>query len=446
MAHMFSWFLSFLAFLVDTATASTIEWAGRPDDQASASNNTADLNVALATLLPGDTLSIPNSTFWLTGGVRSTGLVNVTLRLDGTLRFLAERKGWPVEACAHDHNKTCVQKAILIANARGLTLTSAGAGMVDGNGAAWWGYLNYLRYAEDRPKLLTIQNATDVLVERWHFRQSAYHTFHADDVARVEIRFCSIDNRVNAADSHSVENLAALNTDGFDVQGRDIHIHHTSVWNQDDCFTIVPTNSNTGVNARCTENILVEHVNASGLGLTVGSISASTHHSCIRNVTFRHATMHHTYKGIYMKVDNHVTNPNATAEITNILYENITMEEPEQVPIWIGPAQEADSKNACSLAWPELPGSKCPPPIPTVDWTNVTLRNIRVVGAKVSPGIIFGNSENPMRGLVFDNVVFDPVDPKARPWKEQFYYCKGVDRGVATHGTMPVPPCFSTTS
>ena len=177
--------LASFALLVD---AATIEWPGRPDDEGSASNNTAALNAALAALLPGDTLSIPNRTFWLAGGVRSTGLVNATLRLDGTLRFLAGRKGWPVEACGHDRDKKCVQKAILIADARGLTLTSAGAGMVDGNGASWWGYINYLIHAEDRPKLLTIQNATDVLVEHWHFRQSAYHTFHADDVARVEIR------------------------------------------------------------------------------------------------------------------------------------------------------------------------------------------------------------------------------------------------------------------
>ena len=74
------------ALIVDVGTAATIEWAGRPDDQASAANNTADLNAALAALLPGDTLSIPNRTFWLAGGVRSTGLVNATLRLDGTLQ------------------------------------------------------------------------------------------------------------------------------------------------------------------------------------------------------------------------------------------------------------------------------------------------------------------------------------------------------------------------
>merc|ERR1712039_1106255 len=118
----------------------------------------------------------------------------------------------------------------------------------------------------------------------------------------------------------------------------------------------------------------------------------------------------------------------ATAEITQILYENVTMVEPEQVPIWIGPAQEDDSANACSLVWPQLaPLAKCPPPLPTVAWTNITLRNVRVVGAKVSPGVIYGNPTNPMRGVVFDGVVFDPIDPKATPWRNQFYYCKGID-------------------
>ena len=112
-------------------------------------------------------------------------------------------------------------------------------------------------------------------MEHWHFRQSAYHTFHADDVARLEVRYCSVENRVNADDSHSIKNLGALNTDGFDVSGRDIYIHDTSVWNQDDCFTIVPLDSR-GINAKCTENILVEDVDASGLGLTVGCVRRCT--------------------------------------------------------------------------------------------------------------------------------------------------------------------------
>jgi hypothetical protein len=154
--------------------------------------------------------------------------------------------------------------------------------------------------------------------------------------------------------------------------------------------------------------------------------------------------MHHTFKGIYIKSGNRAhPDPSATAEITNILYENITMVEPEQVPIWIGPAQEGDSANACSLVWP-LPGSKCPAPLGTVSFSNITLKNIRVLGAKVSPGVVFGNTTHPMEGVVFDDVVFDPIDAHALPWGSHYYFCEGV-QGVATGGTTPAPPCFAKT-
>ena len=435
----FTQLLSFLA-LVNQASSSTFGWKGVPDDPSFALNNTQMLNEALASLTPGSTLTIPNNTFWLAGGVYATDLVNATILLDGTLKFSQGRDSWPTEDC---NKGTCVKKAILIQNVKGLTLTSSVgfSGLIDGNGESWWGYINYLVHGEDRPKLLTIQNATDVLVEDWHFRQSAYHTFHADDVARLEIRRCSVDNRVNSEDTHGPLNLEALNTDGFDVSGRDIYIHDCEVWNQDDCFTIVPT-SGSGINAQCTENVLVENVEASGLGLTIGSIEPTTNHACIKNITFRNAHMRHTFKGIYIKSGSRSNpDPDATAEITNILYDNVTMDKPEQVPIWIGPAQEGDSENACSLAWPIVPRAECPAPLSTVSWTNITLRNIRVKGAKVSPGIVFGNEDRPMEGVVFDGVVFDPVDEDAKPWGEDFYYCKGV-RGVAMGGTTPVPPCF----
>ena len=108
------------------ADLHAIQWTGRPDDPAFASNNTRSLNAALAMLEPGSTLVIPNRTFWLAGGVRATGLINATVRLDGTLRFLAGRKGWPTEPCGA--NRTCVVKAILLENVRGLTLASGGAG------------------------------------------------------------------------------------------------------------------------------------------------------------------------------------------------------------------------------------------------------------------------------------------------------------------------------
>ena len=124
--------------------------------------------------------------------------------------------------------------------------------------------------------------------------------------------------------------------------------------------------------------------------------------------------MHHTFKGIYIKSGNSF-DPEASGEITNILFEDIFMDAPEQVPIWIGPAQEEDSKGACSLLWPGL-SKNCPAPPITMAWTNITLRNIEIVNAKESPGVVYGNAKNPMKGVTFDNVVIKPADPSKRPW------------------------------
>jgi polygalacturonase len=430
------------------AFGAVVDWerAGAiAESRSAAQNNTRILNSVLRSLHPGDTLTISNSTFWVAGGVRAVHVHGVELRLDGTLRFLPGRNGWPTtHKCNWNplqptHVKTCVQEAFFIANSSSIRLTSSQVGTMDGSGSSWWGFINYAIHGENRPRLLSIYNTTDILVEKWRFEQSAYWTFTALDVARLEISHCAIDNRVNDHDEHGLLNLQALNTDGFDVAGRDIYIHDSTVWNQDDCFTIQPMDA-AGHNARCTENVLIERVNASGLGLTVGAVRPTPHHNCVRNVTFRHARMHHTYKGIYIK-SQHSTEANASAEITNILYENIVMEQPEQVPVWIGPAQEADSSGACSLLWPELPFARCPPPDESVLWTNITLRNVTIRSPKQSPGVILGSEKQPMRGLVFENVLVD--DPGQWPWGKEYWWCQGVDMGVANGSTWPRPPCFA---
>ena len=69
--------------------------------------------------------------------------------------------------------------------------------------------------------------------------------------------------------------------------------------------------------------MLFERLSASGLGLTIGSIGGSN----VRNITFRDVVMPQTYKGIYIKFRN------GGGNITDVLYENIVMEEPEQWPI-----------------------------------------------------------------------------------------------------------------
>ena len=82
--------------------------------------------------------------------------------------------------------------------------------------------------------------------------------------------------------------------------------------------------------------MLIERVQASGVGLSIGSIGSHT----VNNVTFRDAVMHHSYKGIYMKFRSLPKYPRKTGLISNVLYENIYIDEPTSWPIWIGPAQQ----------------------------------------------------------------------------------------------------------
>jgi len=224
-----------------------------------------------------------------------------------------------------------------------------------------------------------------------------------------------------------LNDLSAFNTDGFDLSGcHNVWIHDSSVWNQDDCFDVKDG----------TSDVLIERVNASGFGLTIGSIASN-----VDNVTFRDSYMHHTHKGIYLKF-------RGPGLVSNILYENIVMDQPEQFAIWIGPAQQCDGCGAtnlcstdggpCSICWPTVPGTKCNAPAGG-KYVNITLRNITINSPKQSAGVLLANNTSPMENLILDNVVVN--NPASTPFGDEHYYCKNV-QGKATGTTSPVPRCL----
>ena len=205
-------------------------------------------------------------------------------------------------------------------NISNVTFTSTGTGTLNGNGATWWGFpgIGYIIRKENRPKLLEIASSRNILVENLFFKNSPYWTFWAHDVHGLEVRFTDIDNRRTDLDYHDIIDMTAFNTDGFDVTGEDVWIHDCNIWNQDDTIAVKDN----------SKNMLFERINASGIGLTIGSIGRST----VENITFRDCYMHNTFKGVYMKFRD-------AGNITDVLYENILIENPNQWGIWIGPAQ-----------------------------------------------------------------------------------------------------------
>lgn len=393
--------------------------AGDASDAVAWKNGRA-LNKTLASLVPGDVLVIPAKTFYVMGGITASGLRSVTLRVDGVLALSTNLKAWPTS----DGKR--VMDFLTLNDPENVTMTSAGGGSFDGRGRSWWGPpgIGYLERVENRPKLLKVNRARNCLFEKLLLKDSPYWTMEVSGDT-VEIRYMTIDARRLRDDGHSLIDLTAFNTDGIDVMGRNFWVHDCSIWNQDDCIAIKDG----------SENMLFERLNASGLGLTIGSIGGSVN----RNITVRDCYMHRTFKGIYMKFrDGH-----SPGLIADVLYENIVMDEPEQVPIWIGPAQQSDSRqfwagHPCSILWPEVPGATCRVPASGL-YRNITLRNITINNPKQSPGLIYGNVTNPMQNVVFDNVRV--TNPGSKPWGKNYYKCEGV-QGIAMGDTWPVPPCF----
>jgi len=404
-------------------------------------SNTNKMNSALAALAPGDVLLVPNRTYLMMGGVTASNIVNVTLQIDGTLLWSDDTSAWPTEV-KHNKSTSMPITAMIFENSKQFSITSSGTGVLNGNGAAWWGLpgIGYLERGKNRPPLMSVSVAQDFLLERIHFVQAPRFNFVSTSLKNATIRYCQVDSRRTSADSHGVIDLTAFNTDGFDVSGNGIHIHDCSVWNQDDTFCIKANQDEP------TANVLVENVYASGVGLSIGSISART----VENITFRNVHMHHTSKGVYIKFNSHASRGGV---IRNVTYENIYIDKPSSWPIWIGPQQagikeDGQSYNPCdgdpcSLCWPTLPSATCPGVAALID--GLTLRNITIRKPTTSPGVIIGNASLPMRNLLFDGVTYiDP--PTDGAFGSDYFHCVGVESGVATGGTWPVPPCFTNQS
>jgi polygalacturonase len=77
-----------------------------------------------------------------------------------------------------------------------------------------------------------IKHSKNILVENLLFKDSPYWTFYAEDSDGLVIRYSDVDARWTDKDEHTALDLQAFNTDGFDVTGKNVHIHDANIWNQ----------------------------------------------------------------------------------------------------------------------------------------------------------------------------------------------------------------------
>lgn len=368
--------------------------------------NARILNVTLQNLQPGQTLFIENTTYHIMGGLYAAHLENVTIRHEGILKFTSRHLSqWPrtfgnkIMECFQLHQPTNV--------------TWTGGGILDGSGAAWWGlpFVGYLVREEHRPRLLRISQGRNVVVEQLLLVNSPYWTTLFDNVDGLVVRYVGIQaRRTSSTQTHSLLDLTAFNTDGLDISGRNVHVHDCDIWVQDDIVAVKDASV-------VSENMLFERIRGSGLGLTIGSIGGVSSH--VRNITLRDCTVINSVKGLYLKF-----RQTENASIRDVTFENILLQNPSQFAIWMGPAQQSDSKslchaNPCSLCWPWIPGTVCHGER-NGTYENIVFHNITIVqdndSSSSSSSVLMGSLDNPMRGVVFDGVR-TIVQPQSTEWE-----------------------------
>lgn len=365
------------------------------------------------------TLLLPDKTFHFHPGIYGQYIHNFKFLINGTMRFHR-----PAVTLTNHYDRP--EPGILLDDSRDILISSPEPyeydgngddndsdneiidsdygrhkrGIVDGHGADYWGIpgIGYLQLVEFRPDLLVMNRTSNALIEYIIFRDSGLYTLHLHDMDNLKIRYTSIVARRTTDASHGGYDLSAFNTDGIDVSGNNVHVHDVDIWNQDDCIAVKDAPS--GI----SQNMLFERVNASGLGLTVGSIGGTA----VKNITFRDSFLYRTSKGIYMKfrIDEWRETPGL---IEDVVYENITMVEPEWWGVWIGPAQQSISGNIChpspcSMCWPNIPFTECNG-MKGSQYKNITLKDVYIHRPLGSPGVILADESAPIDGMTFDNVI-----------------------------------------
>lgn len=326
--------------------------------------------------------------------VNGSNLMDLHIRIDGTIVYSDEIKRWPDKNFALMYFTDCQDMLI------------SGSGMIDGQGLNWW----RMAYTgtDNRPDMIKFQSSRNISISDLYLYSSPKYSVNFVDSADVTVHDITIfvnSSMARGKDKHDSATYA-LNTDGIDLAVTNALIYNNVITNYDDAIVAKPCKS-TGKYCQCSGNIHAFNntINYS-TGLTIGSVPPNADVNCVRNVTFRDSVMHRPLKAIYIK-----PNPGTvgTGIIENIFYENIVIDHALWWTVWIGPQQQnqpgADGADTgCNFLFPFIP--ECPTQ-PLVTMKNIQLRNViatETLPLFEGPGVILCDAANPCTDFVFYNV------------------------------------------
>lgn len=404
--------------------------ANHSDILEAANENTRTLN---SVFVSHRTVTVDTGHYPVMGGVTANNLTNFTLDLRGVLDF---------GMCTSPHSAQCAiskddypdgTPMFHFTNMSGFRFTSTNhEGAVFGGGGQWYGFAD-LQVTDQKPVMFSMigEPSTHVEISHVRFEQSPYWTLYieADWVTIHHVQIYA------KSDDYLMPTVKAFNTDGIDVSGDHVHIFDCVIHVGDDCVAV-----------KGGSHWLVERVDASGLGMSLGA------HGVATNITFRDIWMEKTVRAIYIKCEAH-----------DILYQNITVGEASWFPIWVGPAYQFLTGD-CPLVWPLVPtaitarvseavygdplylNGVCRPSVKS-SGTNIRLVDVLVQKSATTPIVMIGN-ENRYE-LELTNVRFGETPQSEFPYSNESACENAIVNGASCeyqncteHGDRdPVIPC-----
>ncbi len=320
----------------------------------------------------GGTVVIPEGVF-LSGAIFLKQGVHLHVEQDGVLKGTVNPDDYPQVFTRWEGEERVWTSALVNAfEMSGLQLT--GKGLIDGSGDQWMERFprNSKELKVGRPRLIAIQNCTDVMVSGLSLKNQACWGLFILYSSDVTVK------GLNIRAKHNI-----ISSDGIDIDsGKRIRISGCDIDVNDDCISIKSGKDEDGrrVN-RPAEDIIIENcIFRYGHG---GVAMGSEMSGGIRNVEIRECIMEEdNWAPIRFK-----SQPSRGGVVENITYRDIKLRN----------TRKAFEFN---MAWRMVPPVKPPSdPLPVV--RNVSI--INVSGTVQSVGNMYGLKDSPIQNVIFDN-------------------------------------------
>ena len=318
-------------------------------------DDTAALQAALTACASGGTALLDRNGTYLSYGLSLPAATSgFALRIEGRLLFsnATASPAWRgVGAC------------LLL---RGAGVALVGAGVVDGQGAAWW---PCAKAGCARPGLVVAQGVTDLLIANLTFVNSPNHQLELY-ATPFELAYVTV-----LAPPSTGAGLLSHNTDGCDVHGNGAHIHDSHISTGDDHI------------AFHANDTLVERMTfGTGHGTSIGSLGEGTY---LRNITVRDSTFAAPTAALHIKADTH-----SSGFLRDVLFHNLSI-------------SNAGTTVLIESNYPAHGGQG----VGTLAMSNISFVNIVSAGAATA-GALLCSRNAPCEGLRLVNVTHPSPGPQ----------------------------------